>query len=184
MATYSRSIKNINSILKKYNLDFLESGVKWIVISGETRESRYVLKSDTVYIHPKDIHWLWTFGTTTYAIMLHELAHRFFEKFLTKNRLKQNDIIDLFGYYHKKYIRNFRYATTKKDLSDYASRYSLVHSADSLAEIFSVILQYVIKDKNPELFVKEHNKSEKCLQKIKLVEKLIKEIQKSNTERQ
>jgi len=180
MSTYGRSIKSINSILKKYNLDWIEEGVKWIPINGETTESRYVLKTDSIYLHPADVRWCWTFGTTAFAVMGHELAHRFFEKFITKSRLKQKDVTDLFGYYHRKYIRRLRYASMikNKDLIDYASRYAACHEADDCAEVFSVILQYLTKDKDPELFVSEHNKSEKCLQKIRVVQKLIEEKQK------
>jgi hypothetical protein len=177
--TYERAIKNINKLLSEYNLSFICDGVTWKVTNGETTQSCYIKRNDTIYLHPCDINWSWAFGSSVYAPMFHELGHRFAEHFLTKTKLKQKDIVNLFGYYHKKYIRNFRYATTTKDLIDYASRYSLVHPADAFAEIFSVILQYVTKNKKPEFFIEEYHKSSKCLQKIKFVKGLIEEVSSS-----
>jgi len=173
---FQRSLKNIKAILSKYDLDKLEDGVRWVVTEGDTTQSCYVLREDTIYINPKDIGWHWTFGKSPFAIMFHELGHRFAEKLLTRTILKKKNIVNLFGYYHKKYIRRLRYASKckRKDLEDFASRYSLVHSADDFCEIFSVCLQYMTKKKNPERFIKDFNKSELCRRKIKKMVKLIK----------
>lgn len=178
---YDKSIKNINRILEKYSLGFLETGVKWVVIHGtsDTSCSRYDIRTDTIYIHPDDIGWSWAAGSNTYAIMFHELSHRILENFFTRKQLKEKSITELFGYYHRKYIRRLRYASKmrKRDLVDYVSRYAVCHEADDMSETLSVCLQYLlIKDKDPKLFVKEHNKSKKCLQKITVIMKLIDEL--------
>lgn len=165
---YDKSIKNINDKLKKYSLDFLENGVKWIIVTGETTESRYELYCDTIYVHPDDIGWSWTFGKTAYAILYHELGHRYAERILTRKLLRRKDIVELFGHYHKKYIRRLRYASKarQKDMFDFPSRYALVHPADDFAEIFSTCLQYITKDEDPTQFVRDKLKSEICKNKI------------------
>jgi hypothetical protein len=172
---YDKSIKNINGVLKKYSLDFLENGVTWKRVSGETTESRYELYEDTIYIHPEDVGWSWAFWPTTMSIMFHELGHRYAEKFLNRNILKRKDIKELFGYYHKRYHRNLKRASmaSKRDMFDFASRYSLVHPADDVAEIFTVCLVYITKDRNPEDFPRDNMKSEICGKKIKKMLELL-----------
>lgn len=169
---FDRSIKNVEAYLDSIGLKHIYSGVKWKIITGK-RESRYVRKTDKIYLHPKDVIWSWTFGTTQFSLIVHELAHRFFEKILTKKEVESERITKIFGRYHKKYIRNFKSASMSRDLSSFASRYSLVHPADDCAEIFSVCLQYMIKGKDPLDFIKEHNKNKKCENKIKLMKELL-----------
>lgn len=165
---YSKSIKNINEKLKKHSLDFIEKGVKWVVVLEKTSQSGYVFYNDTIYIHPDDIGWSWTYGRSVYSILYHELGHRFAEKILSKSILRKKDVVQLFGYYHKKYIRRLRYASRakKKDMFDFPSRYALVHPADDFAEVFGVCLEYITNDKNPLDFVRDKMKSEICKNKI------------------
>ncbi len=174
---YEKSINSIGKILDKYFIGHIERGVTWTVVNGETSESKYVVESDTVYIHPQDIRWSWAFGSTTYAAMFHELGHRFAEKILTKSRLKKKEITELFGYYYSRYWRNLRYASmaTKKNMFDFPSRYSLTHPMEDFSEIFSVCLQYIVKDKNPETFTNDYMKSELCRKKITKMMQLIEE---------
>lgn len=174
---YDKSIKKISGVLDKYSFGFLERGVKWVVISGVTPSSRYELYNDTIYIHPDDIGWSWAFWQTTMSIMFHELGHRFAEKLLNRNILRRKNIIELFGSYHKKYIRNLPRASraSKKDMFDFPSRYAMVHPADDFAESFTVCIDYIVRDKNPEDFPRDYMKSELCRKKITLVMGLLEE---------
>jgi len=174
---YERSINTINRLLERYSLGFMESGVKWVVISGITPSSRYEIREDTIYIHPDDIGWSWAFWPTTMSIMFHELGHRFAEKILNKNVLRQKRVVELFGPYHKKYIRNLPMASraSKKDMFDYPSRYAMVHPADDFAEICTVCLVYITKDRDPEEFPRDYMKSELCRKKITVMLELLNE---------
>lgn len=175
---YEKSIKKIESLLQDFSLKFLCSGVSWGVTTGETTQSCYILHSDTVFLNPKDIGWSWAYGRSALAPMFHELGHRFAEKILSRTILREKSVSSLFGYYHQKYVRKLRYASTsrKRELYDVVSRYSLVHPADDFAETFSVCLQFITKNRDPIEFVRENLKSELCKNKI---EKILSLIEKS-----
>lgn len=172
---FERAIKKLRSLLEEHSLSFLESGVSWSTVTGETTQSCYVHRDDAIYLNPKDIGWSWTYGKTTIAVMLHELGHRLAEKLLTRNILREKSMSTLFGYYHQNYIRKLRFASgaRKRELFDVASRYALVHPADDVAEIFSVTIQYILKNKDPIEFVRDSLKSELCKNKIEKMLSLI-----------
>ncbi len=85
---YDRSIKAIQSILDEHSLGFISKGVTWRVVSGETTCSSYIHLTDTIDLHIDGVGWSWCVGKTTFASIAHELGHRFFEKILNKNILK------------------------------------------------------------------------------------------------
>lgn len=106
---------------------------------------------------------------TIQHLLLHEMGHVFFCKFVRKNDAAK--VRELFGDVAKGYERDIK---IKHNSPDFISTYAQVHPEDNFVEVFAVYVNFCGNMQKVRKFLKQEGKSNKVFKQMQWIDKFIK----------
>jgi hypothetical protein len=130
---FESSIRQVKRYCSDIGLDYVFRGVKRIGVVRQ--ESYHDIRNGCIGLNPRDVRRPYAAVHRRPYLMIHELAHAFAEKWLS--RRQRQKLAPLFGDYDAPYRRLPK--PSRAD-ADHVSRYAMTHPAEDFAETFAVSL--------------------------------------------
>ena len=158
---FSRAVARANKRLYELGWGKLVEGVR-VKLAEVGKGSFYYFKQDIIKLDTDVAYWAAIAVRSREYLYLHELGHRFNERFL--KRKDRKELQALFGDYDAPYKQVFTEADT------FVSRYATTHPAEDFAETFAVIVYSAV---NRLPLSKLAGKNRVCQRKVRKVAALL-----------